>query len=223
MKTDTSIQFEVRAEALLAASHFATKEESRPILQGILIEKAGPNACVVGTDGHTMLAYCYGRDGDVKDNGPETDLILVADWRRLKVKSLTVPAACFRRGVGPGEWQILTYGRNGAENILNAREVEGPYPQWRQVMPREDELGGAIGAIELNLGLAARFAKSFGERANLTFLGDPKRALVVRNGNEPNMLGLWMPKQLDDRVNGSLPGWARYRTPAEAAKKAASA
>lgn len=125
---DDSASAVIRAAALhdLAGrvAFAVSTAESRPILNGVLLEIRANTLGMVATDGHrlgTATAVTSSRGGD-------RDLI-------VPPKALDLAARILPEGDVTLSWSAnyLTLSGDGGE--VRARLIEGPYPNWRQVMP----------------------------------------------------------------------------------------
>ena len=100
--------------------------ESRPILNGVLLEIRANTVGMVATNGHKLgnaTAVTSSRGGD-------RDLI-------VPPKALDLAARIIPEGDLTLSWSAnyLTITGDGGE--VRARLIEGPYPNWRQVMPND--------------------------------------------------------------------------------------
>lgn len=198
--------FTLPANILAAAAAFRPKESTRPTIAGVLIERSGPDACIVATDGSTLFAENYGAQ---HTHGPDADVVILADFHKIKPHSLVNDLAEIDIRED-GDVRITVYPKRGAPLILAGRVSEYTFPHWRQCYPRES-VREAVAGIGLDPSLAARFAAAFGLRASFTFHGEG-RAVIVQSDSRPDAVGLWMPVRRKDGADVTLPSWLRERS-----------
>lgn len=111
----------------------ASTEMSRPILNGVLLEREAGKLRMVATNGHRLAM------GE-----------LVADGLEASSQDLIVPPAALERArklmpaAGEGDTLTLSVSGNWLTITSDAAEIttrliEGPYPNYRQVIPGESE------------------------------------------------------------------------------------
>jgi DNA polymerase-3 subunit beta len=110
-------------------SFAASTEESRPILNGVLWELRAEHMRMVATNGHRLAKM----DVPVKTGGPTADLIIppkaLDQIRRLF-------AAEEELEVAQGENHV---GFRSPFTAVFTRLIEGPYPGYDQVIPKEND------------------------------------------------------------------------------------
>jgi DNA polymerase-3 subunit beta len=107
----------------------ASTEESRPILNGVLWELRSDRMRMVATNGHRLARM----DVPLKGAGGQADLI-------VPPKALEQ----IRRLFGPDEEIEIARSDNhlgfrSAGTLVYTRLIEGPYPNYEQVIPREND------------------------------------------------------------------------------------
>jgi len=106
-------------------------DESRPALNGVLWQTSGKSMQMVATDGH-RLAKVSEKDNKLK--GLHEDIIIPPKVLNLLVKLL-----------GEGEKEVgVIFGENNIifnldDSILASRLIEGPYPNFEQVIPKDND------------------------------------------------------------------------------------
>jgi hypothetical protein len=145
--------------AFAAVARFASDEESRPILHGVHVTTDGT---LVATDGLAMLAWPHAVRAFTidADTNKETPADIPADF-------ILAPAKLPAKGDGILELDLSTlaavsgvarrFVRGKLEQFVWQR-IEGPYPNWRQVIPHPDTLNPAIPTPRVNPILFAKFA-----------------------------------------------------------------
>ena len=116
---------------LIARTSFAVStEESRPILNGVLWQLRPDSAAMVATNGHRLAKMTI----DVTGSGaPEADLI-------VPPKALQQVQRLFD---ATGEIE-LAHSKNhlafrSADRLVYTRLIEGPYPNYQQVIPTDND------------------------------------------------------------------------------------
>lgn len=108
---------------------FVSTEESRPILNGVLFRRSNQSLDVVATNGHRMMIY--------EEDGPGGSKA----WQAILPGSgfLGQLRLMFKRAGVEGN-ATLTVNENTAVlsfdgGAFSTRLIEGPYPNWEQVVP----------------------------------------------------------------------------------------
>lgn len=113
---------------LIAQSAFAVStEESRPILNGVLVENRDGRLRHVATNGH-RLAAVYGPDA------PDewAPVIVPIGGMDLIARTVRGMAGPVKIGVGKNHLRLDTEGAT-----VYSRLIKGPYPNYEQVIPKE--------------------------------------------------------------------------------------
>ena len=164
--------------------HVST-EASRPILNGVLLEPAG---VIVATNGKTLAAH------KTACSGVTRPIILALPKIAAKADTLefAMPDA---DSSNPIVARVIAYNGMELERII-LREVEGPFPSWRNVFPASD--AKPVPSIGVDPELVARFyvkgAKSL-ESIALEFFA-PESAIRVTYPKNDNVAGLIMPVRI---------------------------
>jgi len=113
------------------AQYAVSNDDTRPALNGILWHVEGDNLYAVATDGHRLarVAVPGNRLAGLKD-----ELILPPKALGLVVKILTDDIA--EVGIIFGEKNVVF--RVG-DMVVTTRLIEGPYPNYRQVIPQDNK------------------------------------------------------------------------------------
>jgi len=117
----------------------SSTEESRPILNGVLWELREDRMRMVATNGHRLAKM----DIPVKGSGATADLI-------VPPKALEQ----IRRLFGPADELDVARSENhlgfrSGLTMVYTRLVEGPYPNYEQVIPRENDKSSTIDKVTL--------------------------------------------------------------------------
>ncbi len=110
-------------------SFAASTEESRPILNGVLWELRGDTMRMVATNGHRLARM------DVQVSGGEATADLIVPPKALEQ---------VRRLFGPSDEVEVAKSDNHlgfrtGSTVVFTRLIEGPYPNYEQVIPREND------------------------------------------------------------------------------------
>jgi DNA polymerase-3 subunit beta len=114
----------------------ASTDETRPALNGVLWQTSGKSMQMVATDGH-RLAKVSQKNNKLK--GLHDDIIIPPKVLNLLVKLLADSAKGGEEkeiGVIFGENNIIF---NLDDSIIASRLIEGPYPNFEQVIPKDND------------------------------------------------------------------------------------
>ena len=114
----------------------ASTDETRPALNGVLWQTSGKSMQMVATDGH-RLAKISQKNNKLK--GLHDDIIIPPKVLNLLVKLLADSAKGGEEkeiGVIFGENNIIF---NLDDSIIASRLIEGPYPNFEQVIPKDND------------------------------------------------------------------------------------
>ena len=171
----------------------ASTEESRPILNGVLWELRPDRMRMVATNGHRLAKM------DVPASGGSTaDLIVppkaLEQIRRLFTADAEVMVARSDNHIG----------FKAAGKVVFSRLIEGPYPNYEQVIPRENDKAATVdkGAMSASLRRMSVVASDQTHRIRLAFsggtakfsvqtpdLGEAQDELAVTYEGEPLEIG----------------------------------
>lgn len=119
----------------------ASSDESRPILQGVLWELRGERMNMVATNGHRLAQASV--EGEQEQAGPEADFI-------LPTKALQDASRLFDDAdeliVSRSENYI---GFRSQKRASFTRLIEGPYPNYSQVIPNSQDTFARVDAKQL--------------------------------------------------------------------------
>jgi DNA polymerase III subunit beta len=123
----------IDADALLATSakvsRAASRDESRPVLTGILARFEGDSLIMAATDSYRLAV----KETSLAESGPELDAIVPA--RALAELGRIAPGAS-ELELGVQENQVL-FASDGV--LLTTRRIEGQFPNYRQLLPESFE------------------------------------------------------------------------------------
>lgn len=207
-------------DALRYVLPHVSKEESRPILNGAYFE---PSGIACATSGHTLCMY----------KGAVTGLTRPIILRIEKPASVTARKVDHITAEIPDapdySAHILLTLRSAYGQVLAvavAYEVEGPFPNFRQVLPTGDP--SDLARIALDPAKLNRFSVADQQAITLDFYGEHK-AVGVRYPNNACAYGLIMPIRTMDQTTPSATWpwqsetWGPAPTPADHAERYAVA
>jgi DNA polymerase-3 subunit beta len=123
----------IDAEALLETaakvSRAASRDESRPVLTGILVRFEGQGLVMAATDSYRLAV----KETSMSEPGPELDAIVPA---RALVELSRVAQGALELQLGLQENQVL-FTSDGV--LLTTRRIEGQFPNYRQLLPESFE------------------------------------------------------------------------------------
>jgi DNA polymerase III subunit beta len=187
----------IDAEALLETatkvSRAASRDESRPVLTGILVRFEGEKLVMAATDSYRLAV----KETSMSAPGPELDAIVPAK-AMLELARVAQDATELRLGVQ--ENQVL-FAIDGV--LLTTRRIEGQFPNYRQLLPEtfehevtcpRDELLDVVRRVAVlaqrNAPLRLRFAE--GEltvSAQTQDVGEGRESLPAAFTGEPLEIG----------------------------------
>ncbi|MGH3080295.1 MAG: DNA polymerase III subunit beta [Gaiellaceae bacterium] len=123
----------IDAEALLETatkvSRAASRDESRPVLTGILVRFEGENLVMAATDSYRLAV----KETSMAGPGPDLDAIVPA---RALLELARVAQGASELQLGLQENQVL-FASDGV--LLTTRRIEGQFPNYRQLLPESFE------------------------------------------------------------------------------------
>ncbi|MFH2072615.1 MAG: DNA polymerase III subunit beta [Actinomycetota bacterium] len=129
-------------DALRTVGVAASKDQARPILTGVYFDKEDGRLRLVATDSYRLAWY------DLPIPAAPATVGLVPGKWLARVPKMTGPVIGFEFGVRDGkgaEWAQIS----GTDGILTMRTIEGTYPNYRQLIAKQDD------EITLTAGTAA--------------------------------------------------------------------
>jgi len=124
-----SIDAEALLETSAKVSRAASRDESRPVLTGILVRFEGERLVMAATDSYRLAV----KETSMSAAGPELDAIVPA--RALLELGRIAPGASELQ-LGVQENQVL-FASDGV--LLTTRRIEGQFPNYRQLLPETFE------------------------------------------------------------------------------------
>ena len=133
----------IDAEALLETAtkvgRAASRDESRPVLTGILVRFEGENLVMAATDSYRLAV----KETSMAARGPDLDAIVPA---RALLELARMAQGASELQLGLQENQVL-FASDGV--LLTTRRIEGQFPNYRQLLPESFESEVALPRDEL--------------------------------------------------------------------------
>lgn len=196
---------QIDLRTLKAANIAASKEETRYYyLGGVFVQVQGDDMLCVATDGHRLIAARDPGRASAETNWPVNGIIVpsaLIDRIKLPRKP---PRPVGEITFADGEVTIAT-----SDEKHTMRAIEGTFPDWRRVLPRQVSMQTA----QFNSDLLASFAKA------KAFYFDTKYSPLIKvshNGDAPALIDMGDNEKLFGvllpyRASGFLlepPAWA---------------
>jgi DNA polymerase III subunit beta len=124
-----SIDAEALLETSAKVSRAASRDESRPVLTGILVRFEGDKLVMAATDSYRLAV----KETTLSEAGPELDAIVPA---RALAELGRIAADAAELELGVQENQVL-FASDGV--LLTTRRIEGQFPNYRQLLPESFE------------------------------------------------------------------------------------
>jgi DNA polymerase III subunit beta len=127
--TMMAIDAEAVLETAAKVSRAASRDESRPVLTGILVRFEGENLVMAATDSYRLAV----KETSMSGPGPELDAIVPA---RALMELSRVAQGASDLQLGLQENQVL-FASDGI--LLTTRRIEGQFPNYHQLLPESFE------------------------------------------------------------------------------------
>jgi DNA polymerase-3 subunit beta len=134
-----SIDAEALLETATKVGRAASRDESRPVLTGILVRFEGDNLVMAATDSYRLAV----KETSMSTPGPELDAIVPA---RALLELARIAQGASELQLGVQENQVL-FASDGI--LLTTRRIEGQFPNYRQLLPETFEHELALPRDEL--------------------------------------------------------------------------
>lgn len=179
-------------EAVKRVAWATSSEPSRPIMNGVSLELHRDRLSLTATSGHYLATFATYTDSAVLDaidplDPPDAATKLgtaILPPRVLQRLDTLFPEADDMLDVGIGENHIVIA---GARTQLVTRLIEGPYPNWRQVVPRAAGLFTSAGANGAAVGVATVDVAAFQSLVK-------RMQVIAGDGNHHRVALQWSPE-----------------------------
>ena len=119
---------------LAAVERVASRDASRPALCSVHFEGDGERVRLVATDGHRLQVACVAQDMGLRT--PFAFTLPRASLARIRGQAKTVRAHA-RVSIALHDDRVLV--QSGSSDACELPRIDGEYPAWRMVLPREGE------------------------------------------------------------------------------------
>ena len=149
-------------ELIQRTSFAVSNEESRPILNGVLWQLDSEGSVMVATNGHRLAKMRQALEGS---GAPETDLIIPPKALQQVEK---LYSASDELEIARSENHL---GFRSADRMVYTRLIEGPYPNYDQVIPKDNDKEAVANrsALEASIKRMAVVASDQTHRVRLSF------------------------------------------------------
>lgn len=216
-------RIEVPAKLWAACGAAVSTEESRPILQGVQLERRETtHGTACATNGHALVAgrWALENDGTRELVFPDGEIIVpfvklsaIGIGAKAMDSALVVLTSSDERG----DWKAITWHvsalvkarySNAMETTgrtVAVREIEGPFPNWRQVVPTGDPIPSAT--FGFNPDVLAQACDVLG-KCTLTLYG-VERGMIARPTHTDGFqaFAMAMPLRVAGDHESGIPGW----------------
>lgn len=138
-----SIDREALLETIDRVARSASRDESRPVLTGILVRFEGGRLVMVATDSYRLSV----KETDLGETGPELEAIIPA--RALTELSRLAGGDTIELGVHENHVVFGTGAGDNADAWLTTRRIDGQFPNYRQLLPETFEVELTLPKSEL--------------------------------------------------------------------------
>lgn len=194
---DTDAEVAIDAAALhdLAArvAFAASSEESRPILNGVFVEIRPGGVTMTATNGHRL------GNVEAKASGVDVEADLIVHPSALDVIARIVPDGEVRLS-----WSANYLHVSGEHGSISARLIEGPYPNYRQVVPAESSLDKWLTVDRKALIAAVR-------RATVVSTAENKRVVLTMDASGVEVATDQAGHAASDSIEAGYEGEAAFR------------
>ena len=205
------MKFTLSRRELLASMLFASTDDSRYTLCGVLIEThIGNRPTLITTDGRRLAVIETTADQSDPDSAEAAFLLRSEILRPLCALSKalggkTFPWIEFTATLGNRDIGIAFVGSKCSIRIEDGIFIDGAYPNWRKVLPPKKAPRRPISDLGINSDFMADFSKaakimeSASPVLQMNLIGQDD-AIEVRITTQPNFYALLMPCKTDDSL-----------------------
>ena len=138
-----SIDREALLETVDRVARSASRDESRPVLTGILVRFEAGKLVMVATDSYRLSV----KETELGESAPELEAIIPA--RALTELSRLATGDTVELGVHENHVVFGTGASDGADAWLTTRRIDGQFPNYRQLLPETFEVELTLPKSEL--------------------------------------------------------------------------
>lgn len=202
-KAKTTCSFLIPPKYLKAIAAFASKDETRYVLNGVCVDRHNNSTILVATDGRRLGAVEL--TDEIHDFTAENfePFIIPASL----IQSLPKPSSAYN-----GRIRISLNGSvsASASKTVSVDPIDGIYPKWKHVIPSPSAYE-TRGNINVNLDLLSDFPKAIrsilGTSGVTISAKDEMSPILIRAASASNkFIGVIMPVRMEP--SAQLPEWA---------------
>jgi DNA polymerase-3 subunit beta len=138
-----SVDREALLETVDRVARSASRDESRPVLTGILVRFEGGKLVMVATDSYRLSV----KETPLSEAAPELEAIIPA--RALQELTRIAAGDTVQLGVHENYVVFGTTLPGGGEAWLTTRRIDGQFPNYRQLLPESFEIELTVARAEL--------------------------------------------------------------------------
>ena len=138
-----AIDREALLETIDRVARSASRDESRPVLTGILVRFEGGKLVMVATDSYRLSV----KETPLAEAAPELEAIIPA--RALQELARLAAGDSVELGVQENHVVFATTLPGGGEAWLTTRRIDGQFPNYRQLLPESFEIELTVARAEL--------------------------------------------------------------------------
>lgn len=195
----------INSKELKTAALFASTDESRYILNGVLIETRpgkinGP--LVIATDGRRLC--CIESEAEQEEDSEAASFVLSTAVVKALCHLVTKTFPLVTIEHKPGSERVLFH-MPGVQTVLDVEKgalIVGEYPKWRQVVPSAKDPREPVSKLGLNATFVADFVKAAKlleaePMMEMNFVGED-RAIEIKLSRAPRFYGVIMPAKMTE-------------------------
>ena len=181
----------IRAAEVRAAQIFASKDETKPVLTGVNVEVRDGVASVVATDSYRLVAM-------ESQNADNEDGSVTVDFSGLKLGKNDYLAVEHAEGGSDVRVEVV-----GADTVLTVPAIEGKYPGWRCLLPKEEdyEAVDSVSFVAKHVDDLAKAYKAWSGKGDLRvwlrFTGQDKMMVMSDESKDCRFHALVMPRRAE--------------------------
>jgi DNA polymerase III subunit beta len=209
--------FTINQKHLKAVSYFQAHNDIRIYLNGVLAEFSPCETRLIATNGHVLAAYRTAAENTETGSIiiPAETIKTMLQWKHRNLANIRIDNRGdeFRAELG--------------ENVAVFKPIDGEFPNYRQVLPKNTVTGEACQINPNLLALFARAGEAMGTKSSRVMVGyngdrhGGGPCLVEVNGN-PDFIGVVMPMRCEGAdIPKSSPSWVTAKLPQISVEQAA--
>jgi len=139
-ETMVSLPADVVKETIKYVSKAVSRDETRPVLTGVLLTIEGPLLKMVTTDSYRLAV----KEGEIQGGGSDGLEVVIPAKVLEEVARVSVKDEDISLGVAENQI-VFSFGRT----VFVTRRIDGSFPNYRQLIPKESETKVTVAREEL--------------------------------------------------------------------------